>query len=35
VLDGLVDGEVVNPIVVPEPTKGFARVALERMLNLA
>jgi quinolinate synthase len=35
VLEGLVDGDVINRIVVPEPTKGFARVALERMLNLA
>jgi quinolinate synthase len=34
-LEGLVDGEVVNRIVVPEPTRTFARVALERMLNLA
>jgi quinolinate synthase len=35
VLEGLVDGEVINPIVVPEPTRRFARVALERMLSLA
>ncbi len=35
VLEGLVDGEVINPIVVPEPTKGFAHVALDRMLRLA
>ena len=28
VLDGLVDGEVHNRIVVPEPTKTWARVAL-------
>jgi quinolinate synthase len=34
-LDGLVDGEVHNRIVVPEPTKGWAKVALERMLQLA
>jgi quinolinate synthase len=34
-LEGLVDGEVINRIVVPEPTKRFARVALERMLALA
>ena len=32
-LDGLVAGEVRNPIVVPEPTKSFARVALQRMLE--
>ena len=35
VLDGLVDGEVHNRIVVPEPTKRWARVALDRMLQLA
>ncbi len=35
VLEGLVDGDVINRIVVPEPTAGFARVSLERMLNLA
>jgi len=34
-LDGLVDGEVINRIVVPEPTSTFSRVALERMLSLA
>jgi quinolinate synthase len=34
VLEGLVDGEVHNRIVVPEPTKHWAKVALERMLNL-
>jgi len=34
VLEGLVDGEVHNRIVVPEPTKRWARVALERMLAL-
>ena len=32
-LDGLVAGEVRNPIVVPEPAKSFARVALQRMLE--
>ena len=31
-LEGLVDGEVHNRITVEEPTKGFARLALERML---
>jgi quinolinate synthase len=35
VLDGLIDGEVHNQIVVPEPTKTWARVALQRMLDLA
>jgi quinolinate synthase len=32
-LDGLIAGEVRNRIVVPEPTRGYARVALERMLE--
>jgi quinolinate synthase len=32
VLEGLVDGEVHNRIVVPEPTKHWAKVALDRML---
>ena len=35
VLEGLVKGEVHNRIVVPEPTKTWARVALDRMLNLS
>jgi quinolinate synthase len=34
VLEGLVDGEVHNRITVPEPTKHFAKVALDRMLEL-
>jgi quinolinate synthase len=34
VLDGLVDGEVHNRIVVPEPAKRWAKVALDRMLQL-
>jgi quinolinate synthase len=33
-LEGLVDGEVHNRIVVAEPTKTWARVALDRMLEL-
>jgi len=33
VLEGLVGGEVRNQIVVPEPTRTNARVALERMLE--
>jgi quinolinate synthase len=33
VLEGLIDGEVHNQIVVSEPTKRFARVALDRMLT--
>lgn len=32
-LDGLLAGEVRNRIVVPEPTKTFAHIALERMLE--
>jgi quinolinate synthase len=32
ILDSLVAGEVPNRIVVPEPTKRWARVALDRML---
>ncbi len=35
ILDGLVDGEVHNRIVVPEATKTCARVALDRMLDLS
>jgi quinolinate synthase len=34
VLEGLLDGEVHNRIVVPEPTKHWAKVALDRMLEL-
>jgi quinolinate synthase len=34
VLDGLVDGEVHNRIVVSEPTKHWARRALDRMLEI-
>ena len=34
VLEGLVDGEVHNQISVPEPTKSWAKVSLERMLQL-
>ena len=32
VLEGLLDGEVHNHIVVPEPTKHWAKVAFDRML---
>ena len=35
VLEGLVDGEIHNQIVVPEPTKTHARKALDRMLQMA
>ena len=31
-LEGLVEGDVRNRIVVPEPTRTFARLALDRML---
>ncbi len=34
ILEGLVDGEVRNRIVVDEPTAALARVALERMLTI-
>jgi quinolinate synthase len=32
VLDGLIDGQVHNQITVPEPTRRWAKIALERML---
>lgn len=35
VLENLVAGEVVNEIIVPEKTKFFSRVALDRMLTLS
>jgi quinolinate synthase len=35
VLEGLVAGQVYNEIVVPEPTRTWARVSLDRMLTLA
>jgi len=35
ILEGLVDGEVHNRIVVPEATKAWARVALDRMLDMS
>ena len=35
VLEGLVDGEVHNQIVVDEPTKTWAKVALDRMLAMS
>jgi quinolinate synthase len=34
ILEGLLDGEVHNRIVVPDATKAWARVALDRMLEL-
>jgi quinolinate synthase len=34
VLEGLVDGQVHNHIVVPERDKKFARIALDRMLQI-
>ena len=33
-LERLVDGEVVNPIRVPEPTRTWAKAALDRMLQV-
>jgi quinolinate synthase len=35
VLENLVQGNVVNEVIVPEKTKLFARLALDRMLSLA
>ena len=35
VLDALLDGVVVNQITVDEETRGYSRIALERMLDLA
>ena len=35
VLEGLVKGEIHNQITVPEPQKSQARLALDRMLNVA
>ena len=34
VLDSLVDGDVVNQIVVPDGQKKWARIALDRMLAI-
>jgi quinolinate synthase len=34
VLDGLLDGQVHNQIIVPEHEKKFARLALDRMLTI-
>lgn len=34
-LENLVEGRVVNEIIVPEPTKSLSRIALYRMLSLA
>jgi quinolinate synthase len=34
ILEGLAEGQVHNQIVVPEPTKSHAKLALERMLSL-
>jgi hypothetical protein len=33
-LESLVRGDIVNPIRVPETTKQWARVALDRMLQV-
>jgi quinolinate synthase len=34
ILEGLVEGDIRNQIIVPEPTKSHARLALDRMLAL-
>src|SRR4029077_8262176 len=34
VLEGLIDGEVHNRIVVPEEEKKWAKIALDRMLTI-
>ena len=34
VLEGIIRGELVNPIIVPESVAGMARGALERMLRV-
>jgi len=33
-LENLIDGNVVNEIIVDDETKHFALIALERMINL-
>ena len=35
VLEGLVDGRVLNPVRVPETTARDARIALDRMLAIS
>ena len=35
VLDNLMNGKVVNQILVPEPIAGEAKLALQRMLDIA
>jgi quinolinate synthase len=35
VLEGLIDGQIHNQIVVAEPTKHWAKVALDRMLTIS
>jgi quinolinate synthase len=35
VLEGLVEGKIHNQIIVPEPTKSNARLALDRMLEVS
>jgi quinolinate synthase len=35
VLEGLLDGEIHNQIVVPEPTRHWAKIALDRMLTIS
>jgi quinolinate synthase len=35
VMDNLIEGRVVNQISVPEPTASEAKLALQRMLDIA
>jgi quinolinate synthase len=35
VLEGLVEGQIYNQIIVPEPTKSNAKLALDRMLEVS
>jgi quinolinate synthase len=35
VLEGLVEGQIHNQIIVPEPTKSNAKLALDRMLEVS
>jgi quinolinate synthase len=34
VLEGILRGELVNPVIVPESVASKARIALERMLSV-
>ena len=35
VLEGITDGELVNPVTVPTRVAHFARLALQRMLEVS